>query len=57
MFFVLLLPQLTSNSIKVIWTNRLSTDYALFIALAILDKETEKICHPDNDFSDILKVR
>ena len=26
------------------------------MALAILDKETDKICHPDNDFSDILKV-
>ena len=26
------------------------------MALAILDKETERICHPDNDFSDILKV-
>ena len=31
-------------------------DYAIFIALAILDKESDKICHPDNDFSDILKV-
>ena len=34
--------------LQVIWTNRLSTDYAIFIALAILDKQANKICRHGN---------
>ena len=37
-----------SFMLQVIWTNRLSTDYAIFIALAILDKHAEEICHHGN---------
>ena len=34
--------------VQVIWTNRLSTDNAIFIALTILDMEAENICHHAN---------
>ena len=45
--------------LQVIWTNRLSTDYAIFIALAILDKHAEKICYHANEYgiSGIVEVR
>ena len=39
-----------------IWTKYLSPDYALFIALAIIDQEKEQLNQPTHDFSDILQV-
>ena len=35
----------------------MSSDYALFIALAIIDIEKEKLQDSDFDFSDIIAVR
>ena len=39
-----------------IWTQYLSSDFALFIALAILLKERDHLINPKYDFSDILQV-
>lgn len=39
---------------EVLWTHHLSSDYALFIALAIIDIEKEKLQDSDFDFSDII---
>jgi len=41
----------------VIWTGYLSSDYSLFIALAILEAEKKNLLNPRFDFSDILQVR
>ncbi len=38
------------------WTGYLSRDYALFIALAIIEIEKTHLHNPNNDFSDILQV-
>ena len=43
--------------LQVLWTHHLSSDYALFIALAIIDIEKEKLQDSDFDFSDIIAVR
>ena len=39
-----------------IWTQYLSADFALFVALAILLKEKDHLINPKYDFSDILQV-
>ena len=48
---------MTLLPVQVIWTNYLSPDYSLFIALAILEREKMALFQPTNDFSDILEVR
>ena len=45
-----------SCSPQVLWTHHLSSDYALFIALAILDQEKEKLMNESFDFSDVIAV-
>ena len=55
--FFLLFNLLSSPSTQVIWTQYLSPDYALFIALAIIKRERDELYQPNNDFSDILQVR
>jgi hypothetical protein len=40
---------------EVIWTGYLSPDYALFVALAVLEAEKGQLFNPTHDFSDILQ--
>jgi hypothetical protein len=39
---------------EVLWTRRLSMDYALFVALAMIDREKKLMTDPKFDFSDII---
>lgn len=44
------------TAVQVIWTKYLSSDFPLFIALAILLRERDHLVSPKHDFSDILQV-
>lgn len=45
-----------TQPLQVIWTQHLSTDYALFVALAIIDMQKGVLQNPKFEFSDIIEV-
>ena len=50
------LPSPPPRLLKVIWTQHLSMDYALFVALAIIDMQMGELHNSKFDFSDIIEV-
>ena len=43
-------------TLQVLWTKHLSSDFALFVALAIIDMQKPSLHKPNFDFSDIIQV-